>query len=103
MTAVTSQMNRMVLLCMLILSMVSLPTSLPKHLLVETADNQGGDDYEEPKPEISPDFMGHFTIDQFDKGELSISSQYSVTVDSQDILCPFYDATSRDMIYGSNY
>jgi len=68
MTAVTSKMNRMVLLYMLILSMVSLPTSLPKHLLVETADNQGGDDYEEPKPEISPDFMGHFTIDQFDKG-----------------------------------
>ena len=29
---------------MLILSMVSLPTSLPKHLLVETAD-KGGDDY----------------------------------------------------------
>ena len=85
MTAVTSKMNRMVLLYMLILSMVSLPTSLPKHLLVETADNQGGDDYEEPKPEISPDFMGHFTIDQFDKGELSILSQYSVTVDSRDI------------------
>ena len=85
MTAVTSKMNRMVLLYMLILSMVSLPTSLARHLLVETADNQGGDDYEEPKPEISPDFMGHFTIDQFDKGELSISSQYSVTVDSRDI------------------
>ena len=45
MTAVTSKMNRMVLLYMLTLSMVSLPTSLPKHLLVETADNQGGDDY----------------------------------------------------------
>ena len=45
MTAVTSKMNMMVLLYMLILSMVSLPTSLPKHLLVETADNQGGDDY----------------------------------------------------------
>ena len=73
------------MLYMLILSMVSLPTSLARHLLVETADNQGGDDYEEPKPEISPDFMGHFTIDQFDKGELSISSQYSVTVDSRDI------------------
>ena len=37
MTAVTSKMNRMVLLYMLILSMVSLPTSLPKHLLVKTA------------------------------------------------------------------
>merc|ERR1711936_309967 len=68
MTVVTSKMNRMVLLYMLALFMVSLPTSLAKHLLVETADNQGGDDYEEPKPEISPDFMGHFTIDQFDKG-----------------------------------
>ena len=47
MTAVTSKMNRMVLLYMLILSMVSLPTSLPKHLLVETAD-KGGDDYSPP-------------------------------------------------------
>ena len=45
MTAVTSKMNRMVLLYMLILSMVSLPTSLAKHLLVETADDQRGDDY----------------------------------------------------------
>ena len=45
MTAVTSKMSRMVLLYTLILCMVSLPTSLPKHFLVETADNQGGDDY----------------------------------------------------------
>ena len=52
MTAVTSQMNRMVLLYTLILSMVSLPTSLPKHLLVETAD-KGGDDYSNP-PSIPP-------------------------------------------------
>ena len=37
MTAVTSKMNRMVLLYMLILSMVSLPTSLARHLLVKTA------------------------------------------------------------------
>ena len=81
MTAVTSKMCSMVLLYTLILSMVSLPTSLPKRFLVETADNQGGDDYKEPKP----DFMGHFTIDQFDKGKLSILSQYSVTVDSRDI------------------
>merc|ERR1711874_675286 len=44
MTAVTSKMNRMVLLYTLILCMVSLPTSLPRHLLVETAD-KGGDDY----------------------------------------------------------
>ena len=69
MTAVTSKMNRMVLLYMLILSMVSLPTSLARHLLVETAGNQGGDDYEEPKPELN---LGHFTLDQFDKGELSL-------------------------------
>merc|ERR550517_811656 len=34
----------MVLLYTLILCMVSLPTSLPRHLLVETAD-KGGDDY----------------------------------------------------------
>ena len=54
---------------MLILSMVSLPTSLARHLLVETAGNQGGDDYEEPKPELN---LGHFTLDQFDKGELSL-------------------------------
>merc|ERR1711936_275903 len=40
-----SKMSRMVLLYTLILCMVSLPTSLPKHFLVETADNQGGDDY----------------------------------------------------------
>merc|ERR1711874_758022 len=44
-----SKMNRTVLLFMLILSMVSLPTSLPKHLLVETAD-KGGDDYSRPSP-----------------------------------------------------
>ena len=44
MTAVTSKMSRMVLLYTLILCMVSLPTSLPRHLLVETAD-KGGDDY----------------------------------------------------------
>ena len=51
MTAVTSKMNRMVLLYMLILSMVSLPTSLPKKLLVEVADDQGGDDYStHPRP-----------------------------------------------------
>ena len=43
MTAVTSKMNRMVLLYMLALSMVSLPTSLARHLLVEVADNQRGD------------------------------------------------------------
>ena len=41
----------MVLLYMLALSMVSLPTSLARHLLVETVDNQGGDDY---SPMISP-------------------------------------------------
>ena len=52
MTAVTSKMNRMVLLYMLILSMVSLPTILPKRFLVETAD-KGGDDYSNP-PSIPP-------------------------------------------------
>ena len=63
MTAVTRKMNRMVLLYMLILSMVSLPTSLARHLLVKTAANQRGDDYADfkPKPEpgpppISPDY-----------------------------------------------
>merc|ERR1711913_164104 len=60
MTAVTSKMNRMVLLYTLILSMVSLPTSLPKHLLVETAD-KGGDDYfvmpSRPRPSPSPPFF----------------------------------------------
>jgi len=71
----------MVLLYMLALSMVSLPTSLARHLLVETAGNQGGDDYhrspprlpppsggsdyQEPKPELN---LGHFTLDQFEKG-----------------------------------
>merc|ERR1711874_75784 len=48
MTAVTSKMSRMVLLYTLILCMVFIPTSLPKHLLVETADNQGGEDYSPP-------------------------------------------------------
>ena len=43
MTAVTSKMNRMVMLYMLALFMVSLPTSMARHLLVETADNQRGD------------------------------------------------------------
>ena len=36
------------MLYMLALFMVSLPTSLARHLLVETADNQGGDDYQDP-------------------------------------------------------
>ena len=35
----------MVMLYMLTLSMVYLPTSLARHLLVETAGNQIGDDY----------------------------------------------------------
>ena len=51
MTAVTSKMNRMVLLYMLILSMVSLPTSLPKHLLVKTAtDPPAINDYVNYRP-----------------------------------------------------
>ena len=68
MTAVTSKMNRMVLLYMLILSMVSLPTILPKHLLVETAD-KGGDDYQDGgwvtgiPPTSSPWQPGQGTID----------------------------------------
>ena len=36
------------MLYMLALSMVSLPTSLARHLLVETAGNQIGDDYQQP-------------------------------------------------------
>ena len=69
MTAVTSKMNRMVLLYMLILSMVSLPTSLARHLLVETAGNQGGDDYQDGgwvtgiPPTNSPWQPGQGTID----------------------------------------
>ena len=54
MTAVTSKMNRMVLLYMLALFMVSLPTSLAKHFLVETADNQRGDDYHRSPPRLPP-------------------------------------------------
>ena len=76
MTAVTSKMNRMVLLYMLALSMVSLPTSLARHLLVKTAANQRGDDYTDFKPKpapgpppISPDYsLGIWT--ERDKGEL---------------------------------
>merc|ERR1711936_79422 len=58
------KMNRMVLLYTLILSMVSLPTSLPKHLLVETAD-KGGDDYSEP-PRIPP---YDYSMGQNNKGQ----------------------------------
>ena len=54
MTVVTSKMNRMVLLYMLALFMVSLPTSLAKHFLVETADNQRGDDYHRSHPRLPP-------------------------------------------------
>merc|ERR1711936_878986 len=49
-----SKMNRMVLLYMLALFMVSLPTSLAKHFLVETADNQRGDDYHRSHPRLPP-------------------------------------------------
>ena len=69
MTAVTSKMNRMVLLYTLILCMVSLPTSLPRHLLVETAD-KGGDDYTNhvgfPRP---PPFMD-YGMEKQNKGKL---------------------------------
>ena len=76
MTAVTSKMRRMVLIYMLALSMVSLPTSLARHLLVKTAANQRGDDYTDFKPKpapgpppISPDYsLGIWT--ERDKGEL---------------------------------
>ena len=60
----------MVLLYMLALSMVSLPTSLARHLLVETAGNQRGDDYEGPKPEIDPKFKD--LNEEWNKGELSM-------------------------------
>ena len=65
MTAVTSKMNRMVLLYMLALFMVSLPTSLARHLLVETAD-KGGDDYSRPRPSPSPPF---FPSHDYSKGQ----------------------------------
>ena len=61
MTAVTSKMNRMVMLYMLALFMVSLPTSMARHLLVETADNQRGDDSQhmpKPPPWHPPPFFG---------------------------------------------
>ena len=45
------------MLYMLALSMVSLPTSLARHLLVETSGNQRGDDYTwKGPPPISPDY-----------------------------------------------
>ena len=118
MTAVTSKMSRMVMLYMLILSMVSLPTSLARLLLVETAGNQGGDDYhwspprlpppsggsdyQEPKPELN---LGHFTLDQFEKGELSMIPLSFIPILSTVetfhdlILMPHHG----DMIYRSNY
>ena len=45
------------MLYMLALCMVSLPTSLARHLLVETSGNQRGDDYTwKGPPPISPDY-----------------------------------------------
>ena len=54
----------MVMLYMLTLSMVYLPTSLARHLLVETAGNQRGDDYTLPTG-IPPKRLG-----QLNKGKL---------------------------------
>ena len=58
------------MLHMLALCMVSLPTSLARHLLVETSGNQRGDDYTwKGPPPISPDYsLGIWT--ERDKGEL---------------------------------
>ena len=53
---------------MLILSMVSLPTSLPKHLLVETAD-KGGDDYQGLPPPRPPPFYD-YVMEKQNKGKL---------------------------------
>ena len=66
MTTVTSKMNRMVMLYTLILCMVSLPTILPKQLLVEVADNQDGDDYDAP---MNPPLMD-YSMGQQNKGKL---------------------------------
>ena len=59
-------MNRMVLLYTLILCMVSLPTILPKRFLVETEDNQEGDDYDAP---MNPPLMD-YSMGQQNKGKL---------------------------------
>merc|ERR1711936_1250022 len=49
MGAVTSKMSRMVLLYMLVLTMVSLPTSLAKNIPVKAVGNQRGNDYSSPR------------------------------------------------------
>ena len=79
----------MVLLYTLILCMVSLPTSLPRHLLVETAD-KGGDDYQGLPPPRPPPFYD-YVMEKQNKGKLfmipwSFISIVTVTVDSRDIL-----------------
>ena len=50
--------------------MVSLPTILPKQLLVEVADNQDGDDYDAP---MNPPLMD-YSMGQQNKGKLFMIS-----------------------------
>merc|ERR1711910_226292 len=65
-TAVTSKRIRMVMLYMLTLSMVSLPTSLARHLLVETASNQIGDDYLRRRLPTDPPPIYDYTAPHYD-------------------------------------
>ena len=64
----------MVMLYMLTLSMVCLPTSLARHLLVETAGNQIGDDYLRRRLPTDPPPIYDYTAPHYDynnaEGEL---------------------------------
>merc|ERR1712062_110003 len=83
-----SKMNRMVLLYTLILCMVSLPTILPKQLLVEVADNQDGDDYDAP---MNPPLMD-YSMGQQNKVQYSVDKKEAVAKRGQDYgpaSCPY--------------
>merc|ERR1711936_409258 len=71
----------MVLLYTLILCMVSLPTSLPRHLLVETAD-KGGDDYSNhvgfPRP---PPFYDYAWKNRIKDRIIDVDVDLDITVD----------------------
>ena len=103
MTAVTSKMCRMVLLYTLILCMVSLPTILPKQLLVEVADNQEGDDYSEP-PRIPP---YDYSMGKENKGKLFMIPWSFIPIFRHSRQSRLYDLIlmrhQEDMIYRRNY
>ena len=89
----------MVMLYMLTLSMVSLPTSLARHLLVETAGNQIGDDYQiRRRLPTDPPPIYDYTAPHYDynnaEGELFLipwSLEFYPNIPSQSTVETFYD------------